>query len=164
MSKVEEEGADGAGGLSTWERRLLEAKKKHRPTLKNWANDGFGPFLLREKEFRKLADKKAYEYCKNIDRVHCDQLSMEQFVQKYEEPAIPVVIGGVPASEGWSATNQWTNEDFSWLKDSVGDRLFKVGEDDDGYKVKVKFKYFLRYLQVSPSTLFCTLFAFLFHV
>ena len=32
------------------------------------------------------------------------------------------------------------------LRRGFGDRLFKVGEDDDGFKVKVKLKHFLRYL------------------
>ena len=37
----------------------------------------------------------------------------------------------------------WT---FRRLRRGFGNRLFKVGEDDDGYKVRVKMKYFLRYL------------------
>lgn len=39
--------------------------------------------------------------------------------------------------------HNWT---LKKLKENYGERLFKCGEDDDGYKIKMKLKYFLRYL------------------
>jgi len=127
----------------TWQRRLGEAKLKHRPTMKDWGREGFSK--KRAADLAHLTDQRAYEFCKNIDRVHCDHMSEKDFVRRYEEPTLPVVIAGVPARQGWSAVGTWT--DWEWLHTSLGERLFKVGEDDDGYKVKVKFKYFMRYLR-----------------
>ena len=129
---------------STWQRRLQEAKVKHRPTMKDWAKEGFSS--IRATDLATLTEQRAYEFCKNIDRVHCDHISEKDFIARYEEPAIPVVIGGIPQREGWAALQgKWT--DWEWLRTNLGERLFKVGEDDDGYKVKVKFKYFMRYLR-----------------
>jgi histone arginine demethylase JMJD6 len=59
---------------------------------------------------------------------------------------LPVVIQYIPKVEKWKGNDVW---DFRYLKASYSDRYFKVGEDDDGYKVKVKMKYFLRYLTVN---------------
>jgi len=127
----------------TWQRRMGEAKFKHRPTMKDWAKGGFSS--TRSADLARLTDQRAYEFCKNIDRVHCDHMSEKDFVWRYEEPALPCVIAGVPSRQDWAATSTWT--DWEWLRTSLGERLFKVGEDDDGYKVKVKFKYFMRYLR-----------------
>ena len=56
---------------------------------------------------------------------------------------------GAEAGDGPGPTpgpGPWT---LRSLRRGFGDRLFKVGEDDDGYKVKVKLKYFLRYLSAN---------------
>ena len=54
------------------------------------------------------------------------------------------------ADQGAGAMRQGDAGDGPWtlrsLRRGFGDRLFKVGEDDDGYKVRVKMKHFLRYL------------------
>lgn len=78
----------------------------------------------------------------NIARVDCSKLSVEEFRRRFEGPNVPCVIQNVPTSEGWTAGNHWT---FSQLKARYGDCLFKCGEDDDGYKIKMKMKYFLQY-------------------
>ena len=127
----------------TWRRRLDEAKSKHRPTMKDWAREGFA--ARRSADLSRLTEQRAYEFCKNIDRVHCDHMSEKDFIKRYEEPALPVVISGVPLRQDWTAGDTWT--DWEWLRTQLGERLFKVGEDDDGYKVKVKFKYFLQYMR-----------------
>ena len=129
----------------TWYRRLEEAKKKHRPTLSDWGADGFSS--KRANDFINYRDRTIngqFENNPRIDRVHCSQLSPMQFINLYEQPCRPVIIGDIPVYENWSAVKEWT----SWkrLKKSLGKRMFKVGEDDDGYKVKVKFKYFLKYM------------------
>jgi hypothetical protein len=134
----------------TWLRRMNECKVKHRPSLKNWSNDGFGIEGRRAEALRQLTDVRALEYTKGIDRVPASQLSVNDFIKRYEKPAIPVVIANIPQNEGWSSMNgEWT--DMEWLRTRFGDRLFKVGEDDDGYKVKVKLKYFLSYLRVNTD-------------
>jgi histone arginine demethylase JMJD6 len=48
---------------------------------------------------------------------------------------------------GWTASSTWRTTNKSLFLDHLGPRLFKVGEDDDGYKVKIKMKYFMKYLR-----------------
>ena len=43
----------------------------------------------------------------------------------------------------WGAHARWSLEE---LLREYGSEKFKVGEDDDGYAVYVKMKYYLRYL------------------
>lgn len=134
-----------------------------------------------------------------IDIVRCEQLSVEDFVARYERPYVPCIISDIPNQEKWPAVglsigkrlrcgipggalavSVWCAEgeaeaagtgdrgtgtaaagstrrvgdagdfDGPWtlrsLRRGFGERLFKVGEDDDGYKVRVKMKHFLRYL------------------
>jgi hypothetical protein len=148
-SKSEKTSVEGSGSLlehkPTWERRINEAKLKHRPQLSDWAGEHWA--TERINDWTELCDVRAYQSTKNIDRIDCNNLSIDEFIRLYEQPAIPCVINGIPQQEGWKAIseNQWT--DWNWLRTHLGDRMFKVGEDDDGYKVKVKAKYFFSYLQ-----------------
>jgi len=100
-----------------------------------------------------------------VDRLSCDDLSPAQFIASYERPGLPCVIADVPARERWPACHRWTLDrltqeclaprpprrtDHSNVRCAtghLGERYFKVGEDDDGYKVKVRLRYFLRYLR-----------------
>ena len=223
----------------TWERRLEEAKKKHRPKLKDWSRDGFA--IKRNSDFEHLRsnacndvrdlnscpvnidssyghrlgentdtitsdhsnhdavvgtdDKntsKADNHCSDryvsysshanlapfrpeknrllvdksdneirmIDRIKCKNMSPDQFIEFYERRCLPCVISGIPKGEHWAAQTDWNfdrevNKESSAADDKdqslmpLGDSFFKVGEDDDGYKVKVKLKYFLKYLSLN---------------
>ena len=83
----------------------------------------------------------AYPVSPQIDRVHQSRLSVQQFIDNYERPAVPCIITG--CADKWRARKEWSFESFS---KNFGNVLLKCGEDDDGYKVKVKTKYFLKYM------------------
>ena len=196
---------------STWERRLDEAKIKHRPKLKDWSRDGFA--TRRNSDFELLRsilhddirdllscpvsidsdggtsfhecrdiDNHNHSNCtastkvdnkdvirtnygvdkiSKIDRIKCKNISPDQFIGFYEKRGLPCVISGIPKREHWAAQRNWNfkrrldrdrSRDISVEDDQdeslipLGESYFKVGEDDDGYKVKVKLKYFLKYL------------------
>lgn len=77
----------------------------------------------------------------HIAREHARSLTVEDFRQRYEVANLPVIIDG--CTEGWrAATGVWHP---SALYETYRHRKFKVGEDDEGYPVKIKLKYFLRY-------------------
>ena len=181
----------------TWERRLEEAKKKHRPKLKDWSRDGFA--IKRNSDFellrsnhhndirdlhscpvnvdsdygrslgenrdadtsnhRLMIDQSDHEI-RMIDRIKCKNMSPDQFIEFYERRCLPCVISGIPKGEHWDAQMNWNfdrevNKESAAADDKdqslmpLGDSFFKVGEDDDGYKVKVKLKYFLKYLSLN---------------
>jgi hypothetical protein len=52
--------------MKTWERRMVDAKKKHRPKLKNWEKDGF--CLQRLNDFKLLAGKGVVENVEDVSR------------------------------------------------------------------------------------------------
>lgn len=77
-----------------------------------------------------------------IAREHVLSLSVPAFVKRYEEPNLPVVIDGI--ADEWPAMNgAWEPRA---LFATYRHRRFRCGEDDDGYPVKMKLKYFLRYM------------------
>lgn len=49
-------------------------------------------------EFRCFVD--------NVDRIHLNNVSLEEFIKRYEKPGKPIVIKGV--QDNWRARSKWT--------------------------------------------------------
>lgn len=77
----------------------------------------------------------------HISRESASSLSVRDFVSRFEAPNLPVLIDGV--------AEQWPAMQGAWepaaLFARYRHRRFRCGEDDGGYPVKMKLKYFLRY-------------------
>jgi histone arginine demethylase JMJD6 len=63
------------------------------------------------------------------------------FEEKYMKPHIPVLIDNMYKKD--FIEKHWS---FENLYQTYKDAIFKCGEDDDGHKLKIKFKYYLEYL------------------
>ncbi|XP_050441237.1 bifunctional arginine demethylase and lysyl-hydroxylase PSR [Adelges cooleyi] len=118
---------------SRTKRRIQEAKNKARPELSDkdaWHTfkyaDNFKPFTI-------VND--------NVERINVENVSPDVFVEKYERPYKPVVVRGLQNS--WRATHKWTLER---LGKKYRNQRFKCGEDNQGYSVKMKMKYFVHYM------------------
>lgn len=77
-----------------------------------------------------------------LQRVSVKSTGHEKFIEQYEKPLRPVILTDV--TDSWPAKERWTIENF--LK-KYRNELFKCGEDDYGYNVKMKFKYFAYYMR-----------------
>ncbi|KAG0355502.1 hypothetical protein BG005_005558 [Podila minutissima] len=112
-------------------RRIRRAKLRARSELDifQWNKHDFA-----EKDFT------IPEHYDTLERIDYDKVPREEFIERFEEKNLPVVIRGV--MEGWGACKNWNSETF--LKKYCS-QPFKVGEDDDGNNVYVKMKYFLKY-------------------
>ncbi|KAI9320067.1 hypothetical protein BX666DRAFT_1831955, partial [Dichotomocladium elegans] len=84
-----------------------------------------------------------YWICNFVDvlpRIDYRLTSKEEFIKKYEEPNLPVIITHL--TDQWPAHKRWNEEYFL---EHYGSHLFKVGEDDDENNVYLKMKHFLHY-------------------
>ncbi|KAJ0396672.1 hypothetical protein P43SY_007162 [Pythium insidiosum] len=117
---------------------ILDAKRRHRSDIKatEWDREGFAGSDVCELPLDAATDL--------IKREHCDSLSVERFIREYEAPSIPVVIDGIPEAEGWGAVKNWT---LKKLRREYKRAQLKCGEDDDGKTIRMKFKYFMKYLK-----------------
>ncbi|KAI9227489.1 MAG: hypothetical protein DHS80DRAFT_31747 [Piptocephalis tieghemiana] len=68
-------------------------------------------------------------------------MSPRRFSKTYEVPCRPCVLLGL--TQDWPAREQWSRDR---LLASFGERMFKVGEDDEGVMVRLKLKHYLRYV------------------
>ena len=68
-----------------------------------------------------------------IDTHDAETFSVDDFIQQYEVPMKAVIIRNIPKHEQWPAHEKWDFDKFKCVKR----RYFKVGEDDDGYSLKV---------------------------
>ena len=76
-------------------------KSKHRTNLllRKWSADGyfFKKDVLAKNDLPQIQD--------NIERIHVDDLTVEQFIEKYEIGHKPVIITGV--TDTWKANTEW---------------------------------------------------------
>uniref|UniRef100_A0A7I4YNY0 JmjC domain-containing protein n=1 Tax=Haemonchus contortus TaxID=6289 RepID=A0A7I4YNY0_HAECO len=112
-------------------RRVEDAKRKARPELNHFGWDTLG-----------LAQKFVLpDFQDNILRVDGSKLSLSEFREKYETPRIPIILTGL--TDKWQAHEKWT---VSRIARKYRNQRFKCGEDDDGYSVKLKMKYYADYM------------------
>ena len=120
-------------------KRLREAKRKARSELdarRGWNSQGLA----------KAFEKVKWDFTDNVERVDARSISKEEFVAKYEKPLIPVVLTHV--TDTWAAQEKWTAER---LAKKYRNQRFKCGEDDEGFSVKVKMKYYTDYMTATDD-------------
>lgn len=117
------------------ERRIARAKQKEYPRRApaDWTKAGYASSGLTERLRQSVADE--------VPRIRAEELSDEEFIERFERANKPVLIGQL--CDSWEAHSKWT---LDRLLQDYGGEKFKVGEDDDGYAVYVKLKYFIRYM------------------
>lgn len=114
---------------------IQEAKTKARPELKG--DEGWSRLKYDEKFDCSLGSCPD-----NISRISCKNISHKEFIEQYERPRIPVVI--TKCSSHWLAYQKWT---LPRIAKKYRNQKFRVGEDNDGYSVKMKMKYYIEYLK-----------------
>lgn len=118
-------------------KRTREVKRKARPELdkESWT------------AFRYAEPERFAPFCKvndNMERIRESDVSCEEFIRRFEEPYLPVVIEG--CQQEWQALEKWT---LPRLSKKYRNQKFKCGEDNEGYSVKMKMKYYIEYMQTT---------------
>ncbi|XP_076308831.1 bifunctional arginine demethylase and lysyl-hydroxylase PSR isoform X1 [Tachypleus tridentatus] len=119
------------------QKRILEAKVKARPELGEKDCDGWRK--MRYSEWFDLDKSKVKD---TVERIHVKDVPIDQFIEKYEKLYKPIVILGL--TDHWKATYKWT---LPRLARKYRNQRFKCGEDNEGYSVKLKMKYFVYYME-----------------
>ena len=118
----------------------IDRKRKHREeiSVKDWHK------LRIYKDDKYLEDwikEDDSVSTMNVDRVNASDITVEEFMEKYEKPGVPVILLGW--TENWDALSWWN---FADLINKYGKWKLKVGEDDEGYPLKLRLKHFIEYM------------------
>jgi len=117
-------------------KRVKEAKNKARPELNEhgaWYRNNYVDTFPLDIEKIKTRD--------NLPRIDATTTTPEEFIENYEGTYEPVVITN--SQKDWIANEKWT---VKRLTKKYRNQKFKCGEDDDGYSVKLKMKYYVQYM------------------
>ena len=114
-------------------RRIRNAKNKARPELKTKE-------MWYEKRYFENFDLRWEHVDDTIERIDVHSVSPKEFIDRFEAPSKPVAITGV--LDTWQARQKWTMER---LMKKYRNQKFKCGEDNEGYSVKLKMKYYAAY-------------------
>ena len=105
-------------------------------TTESWCEQGYAKNF--DLSFDKVDDR--------LERIHVKDVSPQEFIDKYEKPYLPVVIKG--AQDTWAASYKWN---LDRLSKKYRNQKFKCGEDNEGYSVKMKMKYYIDYLKTTED-------------
>lgn len=75
-----------------------------------------------------------------IERININDLTVEEFIERYEKGNRPCIITGV--TETWRGSQEWQ---IKRLVERFGHSRFKIGETDDEKKLKVTLKEYAEY-------------------
>ncbi|XP_054161445.1 bifunctional arginine demethylase and lysyl-hydroxylase JMJD6-like [Oppia nitens] len=116
-------------------RKIIDAKLKARPEL-------CGCDSWTQHNYSQTFDLSTDNIEDTVDRIDAKEVRPEQFVEKYEKLYRPVVITSL--CDNWKACHKWT---LARLAKKYRNQKFKCGEDNEGYSVKLKMKYFVHYMK-----------------
>ncbi|KAL3289408.1 hypothetical protein HHI36_022834 [Cryptolaemus montrouzieri] len=114
-------------------KRVKEVKRKARPELntkESWYQKGYTEVF-----------DQFWDFVDNCERIQESECTQREFISKYELPYKPVVITG--CQNNWRAADKWT---LAKLAKKYRNQKFKCGEDNEGYSVKMKMKYYISYM------------------
>lgn len=119
-------------------KRIREAKKKARPELSTSSSWKEQDYHKNFNLFEQVTD--------SVQRISASEVSIEEFIKKYEKPYKPVVL--LDTQKDWMANYKWT---IQRLAKKYRNQKFKCGEDNEGYSVKMKMKYYAHYLETTTD-------------
>ena len=81
--------------------KINEVKLKHRSSLKleDWQRDGY--YAKQDQICDRILRGEDPDFKDTIERIHVDDISVEEFIERYEKGSRPVIVQGVVDS--WPA-------------------------------------------------------------
>eukprot|EP00927_Polykrikos_kofoidii_P086637 TRINITY_DN9768_c0_g1_i2.p1 TRINITY_DN9768_c0_g1~~TRINITY_DN9768_c0_g1_i2.p1 ORF type:complete len:510 (+),score=87.66 TRINITY_DN9768_c0_g1_i2:56-1531(+) len=128
------------GGHGRTADEVKRCKKGHRSELKasEWGKYGYAAREDVLSEVPQFDGKQTFP----IPRIKRSEVTLEEFFHKFAVPHQPCIIEG--SIDEWPAMERWK---FDTLLREYRQTSFKVGEDDKGRKLRMKFKYFVDYMK-----------------
>ena len=121
--------------LQRCEKRIRAAKRATRSELSvsggEWSKHGY---------HRNGDVLSAANLGDDVQRISAKTVTIAEFTEKFINTRTPCIIQH--AMDHWPANSKWTYDGFL---QNFGDHKFKVGADDDGYAVRLKFSHIHHY-------------------
>jgi len=125
--------------LNRSDRKIQEAKNAARPEL---ARHNIWKCHYYAGKFDQNFPVDDPSVANNIDYVDMNKITTEEFQRKYIKALRPCIM--LNAMNHWQANEKWTKHR---LAKKYRNQTFKCGEDDDGNSVRMKMKYYIKYLE-----------------